>query len=65
VKTITATHASRAFAELLDRVERGETIHIIRDGQTVILSTETAITLPPCGGRGPVHPICGSDGTCA
>ena len=32
---MTATHASRGFSGLLDRVERGETIRITRDGHPV------------------------------
>lgn len=35
VKTLTATHVSRGFSEALDRVERGETIRITRDGRPV------------------------------
>jgi prevent-host-death family protein len=35
MKTVTATHASRGFSEMLDRVERGETIRITRDGHPV------------------------------
>lgn len=35
MKTVTATHASRGFSEVLDRVERGETIRITRDGHPV------------------------------
>ncbi len=32
---MTATHASRGFSEVLDRVEHGETIRITRDGHPV------------------------------
>jgi antitoxin (DNA-binding transcriptional repressor) of toxin-antitoxin stability system len=32
---MTATHASRGFSEVLDRVERGETIQITRDRHPV------------------------------
>ena len=32
---MTATHASRGFSELLDRVERGETIRITRAGHVI------------------------------
>jgi prevent-host-death family protein len=35
VRTLTATHASRGFSELLDRVERGETIRITRAGHVI------------------------------
>ncbi len=35
MKTMTATLASRGFSEVLDRVERGETIRITRDGHPV------------------------------
>jgi prevent-host-death family protein len=35
MKTVTATHASRGFSEVLDRVERGETIRITRAGRAV------------------------------
>jgi prevent-host-death family protein len=35
MKTMTATHASRGFSDVLDRVERGETIRITRDGHPV------------------------------
>ena len=34
-RTVTATHASRGFSEVLDRVEQGETIRITRDGHLV------------------------------
>lgn len=35
MKILTATHVSRGFSEALDRVERGETIRITRDGRPV------------------------------
>jgi prevent-host-death family protein len=35
MKTMTATEASRHFSDLLDAVERGETITIIRGGHPV------------------------------
>lgn len=35
MRTLTATHASRGFSELLDRVERGETVRITRAGHVV------------------------------
>jgi len=35
MKTISATVASRGFSEVLDSVERGETIRITRDGRPV------------------------------
>ena len=35
VKTMTATEASRHFSDLLDAVERGETITIVRGGHPV------------------------------
>ena len=35
VKTMTATEASRHFSDLLDAVERGETITIVRDSRPV------------------------------
>ena len=33
--TVTATHASRGFSDLLDAVERGDTIAITRGGRVV------------------------------
>ena len=35
MRTLSATDASRGFSELLDRVERGETIRITRAGHVV------------------------------
>lgn len=35
MKTMTATEASRHFSDLLDAVERGETITIVRGGRPV------------------------------
>jgi prevent-host-death family protein len=35
MKTMTATHASRGFSDVLDQVEHGETIRITRGGRTV------------------------------
>ena len=35
VRTVTATEASRHFSELLDAVERGETVTIMRDNHPV------------------------------
>jgi len=35
MRTLSAARASRAFSELLDRVERGETIRITRAGHVV------------------------------
>ncbi len=35
MRTMTATHASRGFSELLDRVEHGETVRITRAGHVV------------------------------
>jgi len=35
MRTITATEAARGFSELLDRVERGETVVITRGGHDV------------------------------
>ncbi|UER53792.1 type II toxin-antitoxin system prevent-host-death family antitoxin [Kineosporiaceae bacterium SCSIO 59966] len=35
MRTITATEASRGFSELLDAVERGETVSITRAGHVV------------------------------
>lgn len=35
MRTMTATHASRGFSEVLDAVERGETIRISRAGHVV------------------------------
>ena len=35
MRTLTATHASRGFSELLDRVEQGETVRITRAGRVV------------------------------
>jgi prevent-host-death family protein len=35
MKTVTATEASRAFAALLDEVERGETVVVTRGGKRV------------------------------
>lgn len=35
MKTMTATEASRHFSDLLDAVERGETITIVRGGHPV------------------------------
>ena len=33
--TVTATEASRSFAELLDQVEQGETVVVTREGRRV------------------------------
>src|SRR5690606_4432427 len=35
MRTVTATHASRGFSELLDAVERGETVQVTRAGHVV------------------------------
>jgi prevent-host-death family protein len=35
MRTVTATEASRHFSDLLDAVERGETITIVRGGQGI------------------------------
>ena len=35
IRTVTATHASRGFSDLLDAVERGDTIAITRGGRVV------------------------------
>ena len=35
MRTLTATHASRGFSDLLDAVEHGETIRITRAGHVV------------------------------
>jgi prevent-host-death family protein len=35
MRTISATHASRGFSDLLDAVERGETVSITRAGHLV------------------------------
>ncbi len=35
MRTVTATHASRGFSDLLDAVERGDTIAITRGGRVV------------------------------
>lgn len=35
MRTITATEASRGFSELLDAVERGETVRITRGNRTI------------------------------
>jgi len=35
VRTVTATEASRHFSDLLDAVERGETITIVRGGHAI------------------------------
>jgi prevent-host-death family protein len=35
MRTVTATHASRGFSDLLDAVEHGETIAITRAGHVV------------------------------
>jgi antitoxin (DNA-binding transcriptional repressor) of toxin-antitoxin stability system len=35
MRTLTATHASRGFSDLLDAVEQGETIRISRAGHVV------------------------------
>jgi prevent-host-death family protein len=35
MRTMTATEASRGFSDLLDAVERGETIRITRGGETI------------------------------
>ena len=35
MRTVTATHASRGFSDLLDAVERGETVHVTRAGHVV------------------------------
>ncbi|WNB86490.1 type II toxin-antitoxin system prevent-host-death family antitoxin [Cellulomonas sp. ATA003] len=35
MRTLTATHASRGFSELLDRVERGESVRITRGGHVI------------------------------
>lgn len=35
MKTVTATRASRGFSEMLDLVEQGEVIRIVRDGRPV------------------------------
>lgn len=35
MRTVTATEASRAFAALLDEVERGETVVVTRGGKRV------------------------------
>ena len=35
MRTVTATHASRGFSEVLDAVEHGETIRITRAGRVV------------------------------
>ncbi|UZN03571.1 type II toxin-antitoxin system Phd/YefM family antitoxin [Cellulomonas sp. S1-8] len=35
MRTLTATHASRGFSDLLDAVERGETVRITRAGHVV------------------------------
>lgn len=37
MRTITATEASRGFSDLLDAVERGETITITRNGTPVAM----------------------------
>ncbi len=35
MRTVTATHASRGFSDLLDSVERGETLRITRAGHVI------------------------------
>lgn len=35
MRTVTATHASRGFSDILDAVERGETIRVTRAGHVV------------------------------
>jgi len=35
MRTVTATHASRGFSDLLDAVERGETVQVTRAGHVV------------------------------
>lgn len=35
MRTVTATHASRGFSDLLDAVEHGETVAITRGGHVV------------------------------
>lgn len=35
MRTVTATHASRGFSDLLDAVEQGETIQVTRGGHVI------------------------------
>lgn len=35
MRTVTATHASRGFSDLLDAVEHGETVQVTRAGHVV------------------------------
>ena len=35
MRTVTATHASRGFSDLLDAVERGESVQVTRAGHVV------------------------------
>jgi prevent-host-death family protein len=47
VRTMTATEASRGFSEMLDAVERGETVAIVRGGRAVAVVSPP----PPATGR--------------